>query len=129
MYRVILIALAGLVGTLIRYWLSGWVARHFGQSFPSGTLAVNLLGCFIMGALYFVLEERVLFDPVVRTAILIGFLGALTTFSSYGLQTFTLLRDGELLLASVYVGVSNIAGVLLVWCGYTASRILMEGPR
>lgn len=128
MYRVVLIAFAGLAGTLVRYWLSGWVARHFGESFPTGTLAVNLLGCFIIGAFYFILEERVLFDPVIRTAILIGFLGALTTFSSFGLQTFTLLRDGEFFLASVYVAISNVAGILLVWCGYLASRILLEKP-
>ena len=128
MYRITLIAVAGLVGTLLRYWLSGWVARHFGESFPTGTLVVNLLGCFIIGAFYFVLEERVLLDPALRTAILIGFLGALTTFSSYGLQTFTLLRDGELFLATVYIGISNVAGILFVWCGYAASRILMEKP-
>lgn len=128
MYRIALIAVAGLVGTLARYWLSGWVARRFGESFPTGTLAVNLFGCFIMGACYFILEERVLLDPAIRTAILIGFLGALTTFSSYGLQTFTLLRDGEVILAAIYIGVSNVAGVLLVWCGYMVSRALMEKP-
>jgi CrcB protein len=127
MYRLLLIALAGALGSLARYWLSGWVARNFGETFPAGTLAVNLIGCFLIGLLYHLFEERFLIDPVLRTAILIGFLGALTTFSSYSLQTLTLLRDGELLLAGTYIAVSNVAGLLLVWCGYQSARILVEG--
>ncbi len=127
MYRILLIALAGSLGCLGRYWLGGWIARHFGESFPSGTLFVNLLGCFLIGLLYHLLEERLLVDPALRTAILIGFLGALTTFSSYSLQTMTLLRDGEFLLAGTYVAVSNVAGLALVWGGYQSARILMDG--
>jgi CrcB protein len=127
MYRLILIALAGALGCLARYWLGGWVARHFGESFPTGTLVVNLLGCFLIGLLYHVMEERLLVDPVIRTAILIGFLGAFTTFSSYSLQTLTLLRDGELLLAGTYVAVSNLAGLALVWCGYQSAKLLLDG--
>lgn len=122
-----LIALAGSLGCLARYWLGGWIARYAGESFPTGTLLVNLLGCFLIGLLYHLLEERLLVDPAVRTAILIGFLGALTTFSSYSLQTLTLLRDGEFLLAGTYVTVSNVAGLALVWGGYQSARVLLDG--
>ncbi len=95
MQKTIFIALAGLVGTLLRYWLSGFVARQSGETFPWGTMAVNLIGCLVAGVVFFLTEERLLVSPPVRTVILIGLLGGFTTFSSFGLQTFTLLRDGE----------------------------------
>lgn len=95
MQKTIFIALAGLVGTLLRYWLSGFVARQYGETFPWGTMVVNLIGCLVTGAVFFLTEERFLVSPTVRTVLLIGLLGGFTTFSSYGLQTFTLLRDGE----------------------------------
>jgi CrcB protein len=124
MERLLAVGLAGLVGTLCRYLLSGWVARRFGESFPAGTLVVNLSGCLMIGFLYHLLEERWLIDPIVRTGILIGFLGAFTTFSSFGLQTFTLMRDGELLWSGTYILVSNLGGFALVWIGYMIARTL-----
>jgi len=124
MYRTILIGLAGLIGTLLRYWLSGFVARHYGETFPWGTLIVNVLGCLVCGAVFNLTEERFLVDPTVRTVILIGLLGGFTTFSSYGLQTFTLLRDGEFALATFNVAVSNVLGLLMVWVGYGLAKVL-----
>ncbi len=123
--KLIALGLAGAAGTVARYWVSGWVARRYGESFPTGTLTVNLLGCFLMGALYYLLEERFLLDPLIRTTLLLGFLGAFTTFSSYGIQVVTLVRDGEFLYAALYVAVSNFAGLLLVWAGYVLSRRLV----
>ncbi|MGH9339982.1 MAG: fluoride efflux transporter CrcB [Acidobacteriota bacterium] len=122
MYRLFLIGSAGLLGTLFRYWISGAVARRFGETFPTGTLVVNLAGCFVIGFLFHAFEQR-LVDPLIRSAILIGFLGAFTTFSSFGVQTFTLLRDGEILLAGLYMIISNAAGILLVWAGYNLARL------
>ena len=124
MYKTISIGLAGLVGTLLRYWLSGFVARHYGETFPWGTLIVNVLGCLVTGAVFNLTEERFLVDPTVRTVILIGLLGGFTTFSSYGLQTFTLLRDGEFALATSNVAVSNLLGLLMVWAGYGLVKAL-----
>jgi len=124
MQKTIFVGLAGLVGTLFRYWLSGFVARHYGETFPWGTMAVNLIGCFLAGAVFYVTEERFLVSPTVRTIILIGFLGGFTTFSSYGLQTFTLLRDGEFGLATLNVAASNVFGLLMVWTGYVACKAL-----
>ena len=111
-------------GTLLRYWLSGFVARQYGETFPWGTMAVNLIGCLITGAVFFLTEERFLVSPTVRTVILIGLLGGFTTFSSYGLQTFTLLRDGEFGLAILNVVTSNILGLFMVWVGYVLGRVL-----
>ena len=124
MQKTIFIAVAGLIGTLIRYWLSGFVARQYGETFPWGTLVVNLIGSFLAGALYHLAEERFLLPPTLRTVIFIGLLGGFTTFSSYGLQTFTLLRDGQLGLATLNIAVSNVLGLLLVWVGYVVFKAL-----
>jgi fluoride exporter len=124
MQKTIFIALAGLAGTLLRYWLSGFVARQYGETFPWGTMAVNVIGCFLAGAVFYLTEERFLVSPAVRSVILIGFLGGFTTFSSYGLQTFTLLRDGELGLATLNIAASNVLGLLMVWTGYVVFKAL-----
>jgi len=124
MQKTILVGVAGLIGTLLRYWLSGLVARQYGETFPWGTLVVNLVGCFLAGAVFYVTEERFLISPTLRTVILIGFLGGFTTFSSYGLQTFTLLRDGEIGWAAVNIAASNVFGLLMVWTGYVVSKAL-----
>jgi CrcB protein len=126
MQRLLLIGLAGLLGTLARYGTSGFVAKRFGESFPTGTLVVNVVGCFLAGFLFYVMQERFLVNELVRTSIMIGFLGGFTTFSSFGLQTFTLLRDGEILLAAANVIVSNVAGLLTVWLGYSLARLLQS---
>ena len=124
MQKTIFIAVAGLIGTLLRYWLSGAVARQYGETFPWGTMAVNLIGCLITGAVFFLTEERFLISPAVRTVILIGLLGGFTTFSAYGLQTFTLLREGQFGLATLNVVTSNILGLFMVWVGYVLGRVL-----
>ncbi|HKY27779.1 MAG TPA: fluoride efflux transporter CrcB [Pyrinomonadaceae bacterium] len=124
MQKTILVGLAGLAGTLLRYWLSGVVARRFGETFPWGTMAVNVIGCFLAGATFYLTEERFLVSPTVRTVILIGLLGGFTTFSSYGLQTFTLIREGEFGWATLNVAVSNLLGLLMVWAGYVSVKAL-----
>jgi len=124
MQKTMFIALGGLVGTLFRYWLSGVVARQYGETFPWGTMVVNLVGCFLAGVVFYITEERFLLSPTLRTVLLIGFLGGFTTFSSYGLQTFTLLRDGEFGLATLNVAASNVLGLFMVWTGYVVSRAL-----
>jgi fluoride exporter len=124
MQRILLIGLAGLLGTLARYGLSGFVARRVGETFPTGTLVVNVTGCFLAGFLFHVLQERLLVNEVARTALMIGFLGGFTTFSSFGLQTFTLLKEGEVALGMVNVVVSNLAGLVTVWAGYSLARFI-----
>jgi len=86
-------------------------------------MAVNLIGCFVTGAVFYATEERFLVNPTVRTVILIGLLGGFTTFSSYGLQTFTLLRDGEYGLATLNIVTSNVLGLFMVWAGYALGKV------
>ncbi len=124
MSKLLLVGLAGFIGTVGRYLMSGVIAKRYGETFPMGTLLVNLIRCFLVGLLFYLLEERFLVNQTARTVILIGFLGGFTTFSSFGLQTFTLLRDGESGLAVLNIAASNLVGLLLVWAGYTLARVL-----
>jgi len=124
MLRILLVGLAGLSGTLCRYWLSGAVVRRYGEALPLGTLAVNLLGCFAAGLLFHFMQERHAFSETARAAVFVGLLGGFTTFSAYGLQTFELLREGRLGLAALNLVASNLLGLLLVFAGYAAGKLL-----
>jgi len=124
MYKIVLIGAAGSLGTLARYWLSGWADQRWGATFPIGTVIVNAAGCFVIGFLFHATEEKYLVDPVIRSAVLVGFLGGFTTFSSFAIQSFNLLRDGEIFMASANILISNIAGLILVWIGYAISRAM-----
>jgi fluoride exporter len=123
MYKIALIGFAGLVGTLARYWLSGWADQRWAGTFPFGTVLVNAAGCFAIGVLFYATEERYVVDPAVRSAILVGFLGGFTTFSSFALQSFNLLKDREVFLATANILVSNLGGLLLVWAGHAVARL------
>ena len=116
------VALGAVLGASGRYLLAGWVSRLVPTPFPWGTLAVNLLGCFVIG-LAWGLGERALWAPSFRTFLFVGVLGAFTTFSSFGLETLHLLRDGDLARAAGYVLGSNALGLALVWAG-----LALAGP-
>ena len=124
MQKLLFVAAAGLLGTLRRYWLSDLIARRFGETFPTATLLVNITGCFLAGFLLFCLQERWLVNTTLQATIFVGFLGAFTTFSAIGLQTFALLRNGELALAALYLVASNLGGLLMVWSGYTLAKLV-----
>lgn len=125
MYKLALIGAGGLLGTLSRYVISVWVDERSQSSFPYGTLAVNVLGCFAAGFLFQWVEGTTL-SPEMQLAIFTGFLGGFTTFSAYGLQTLTLTRGGMLTAATVNVLLSNILGLASVWAGNSASRSLLS---
>jgi len=122
--RFLLVGLGGFVGSAARYWLSGVIQARFGSGFPSGTLAVNVLGCFAIGALSALAEERIALPAELRALLIVGFLGGFTTFSAFGNDTVDLFRARESLLAW-----SNIAAHLLltlgaVWAGRGAAQLL-----
>ena len=115
--RILLLIVFGAAGTLARYGLQGVVQYRAGGAFPFGTLAVNLSGCFFLGLLAQYTLNHMLVPPEWRMAITIGFFGAFTTFSSFGWETIKMLEDGEWLRASLYVGTSVVAGLLLTLAG------------
>ena len=123
MYKLILIALGGMLGTLCRYGLATWVEQRALSQFPYGTVVINLAGCFVAGLL-FPLFEQASIAPEWRLAVFTGFLGGFTTFSAYGLQT-VVLADGLLWMAALNVLVSNAAGLALVWIGISLSRAFL----
>lgn len=121
-----MIGAAGACGALCRWWLGDFLARRFGDSFPVGTLVINLAGCFLAGLFFYLLEERFAVSEVWRAGLFVGFFGAFTTFSAYGLQTFSLVRAGEAINALLYIAVSNIVGLLLVAAGYFLAQTLFK---
>ena len=115
--RIALIAIFGAIGTLARYGLQGVVQIRLGSTFPYGTLLVNLSGCFLLGLIGQFTMNRLVISPDWRIAIAVGFFGGYTTFSSFGWETAKLLEEGAWLRASVYVGASVVAGLLLSVAG------------
>ena len=111
--QLVLIAIFGAVGTLARYVLQGLVQVRAGSAFPYGTLLINLTGCFFLGLIGQFSMNRMVLPTEWRLAITVGFFGGYTTFSSFGWETAKMLEDGEWLRASVYVGASVMAGLLL----------------
>jgi len=109
--------LGGSLGALMRFIVSTSMADKFGNSFPYGTLTVNVLGSFIMGFLAMFLVERIGIDPLLRLGLFVGFLGAFTTFSTFSMETFNLLEQGDILRALLNMFISVILSVLAVWLG------------
>jgi fluoride exporter len=125
MRRLTAIAAGGILGALARFTLSRWAQARTGGLFPWGTLVVNLTGCFGIGLL-FGLFESVVVSPPIRAFLLIGFLGAFTTFSSYSIETFNLLRDGEVRFAVFNVLLNNFLGLALTVAGWWTARVLVR---
>jgi len=114
----------GFIGALARYGLSGLVHRQVPfATFPYGTMAVNLIGCCAIGVIAGLAESRQLFGPEFRTFALIGVLGGFTTFSTFGYETFAMLRDAEYLRVAANVGVHVVLGLTLVWLGYALTTL------
>ena len=120
--QILFIALAGAAGTLARWGLSAAVYRLAGGAFPFGTLAVNVLGSFLFGIIWVLGEQRGILSPGVRLVILVGFMGAFTTFSTFAFETDALLRTGRYWTAAVSVLLQNGAGVAAVVLGLAAGR-------
>jgi CrcB protein len=117
--RILLICVGGFLGTGARYGLNGWVSNRFGETFPAGTLVVNVLGSFAVGAIYAMSgpDSPFIVSATSRQFLMIGVLGGFTTFSSFSLQTLSLLRDGEVISAMANVGLSVGLGLLAAWGG------------
>jgi CrcB protein len=125
MQQVLLIAVGGSLGAIARYGLSTFVYHVSNGTFPWGTLLINLTGCFLIGVFVEFFDTAII-PSEWRSFVTIGFIGAYTTFSTYSLETVSLLREGEFRLASMNIIASNLLGIALVVIGIYFSRSVLK---
>jgi CrcB protein len=114
------VAAGSALGGVARYWCSGLIAHRIGETFPWGTLTVNVAGSFAIGLFAALVEPdgRFFISPAARQFIMIGIFGGFTTFSAFSVQTLTLMREGEVLRAGMNVALSVFLCLVAVWLGY-----------
>jgi len=123
--NILLVGAGGFMGSILRYLVSGYIQQSTKSiDFPYGTLAVNLIGCFVIGFLAQLAEARGMFTSESRSFVFVGILGGFTTFSSFGNETLNLARDSQLMNALANVGANVILGLFAVWLGRTVSYLI-----
>lgn len=123
MERFIYVSLGAIVGANARYLIGLWAAERFGVAFPYGTMIVNIAGCFLIGVFNGLGELGLAIPPHVRLLFTVGFLGAFTTFSSFGYETVGLLRISGFIAASINVTINVVVGLAAVVLGLYVARI------
>ena len=122
--QLIAIAAGGATGAVLRFWVSTGVYGLLGRGFPYGTLAVNVIGSWCMGLLFVLLVERSALGPEWRAALMVGMLGAFTTFSTFSIETLNLMQEGALAKALTNVAVSVVVCVAATWAGMVMGKQL-----
>lgn len=121
---LIMLTAAGGAGALCRYFLAGWSQRLFPMTFPGGTFVVNMLGCLLFGLVWGILEERELLDSQWRYVVLVGFMGAFTTFSTFAFESAGLMQSGRFVSLLINVMGQNVLGIVCVVLGISLSRVV-----
>ena len=119
-----LVFIGGGLGASARYYLSGAVYRWLPSDFPYGNLAVNIIGCFVIGVLMTSMEERFITHPALRIFLTVGILGGFTTFSSFSYETLTLVRNGEIFLGTINAFASLLGCLAATWFGMAAGKLI-----
>ena len=114
-------------GGLTRYYLSGWVYSQFGRAFPYGTFAVNIIGAYFIGLVMELGLRTIAISDTMRLGLTVGFMGGLTTFSTFSYETFKMLEDGQFTIAFVNILVSVAACLLFTWLGIITVRAMIQG--
>ena len=126
--KLLWICLAGAVGTGTRHLVSVWASERFGGDFPYGTLIVNVVGCFLIAAIMQTALSLASFSPTLRVALATGFIGGLTTYSSFAFETVTLARAGARSAALLNFGLTSVACFAAVLLGFGAAQLWSAPP-
>ena len=124
MTQALAVAVGGALGSLLRFWMSTGVYALLGRGFPYGTLAVNVLGCLLMGFLFVLFLDRFSTNGVLRAGMLIGVLGGFTTFSAFSMETINLIEEGAQLKAALNIFLNVLACLGATWLGVLVGRQL-----
>lgn len=122
--QVLLVGLGGFAGAIARYAIDGWVSRLTGAAFPWGTLAINVSGSLLIGVLFAASVERATLPAEIRAPVMIGFIGAYTTFSTFMLESWRLFEDGSIGLGLVNLGGSVAIGLAAIGLGLAIGRAI-----
>jgi CrcB protein len=122
--QLLAIAIGGAAGSVLRFLISSNIYRVVGRDFPYGTLTVNLLGSLMMGVIFVLVTERLLLAAEWRSILMIGFLGAFTTFSTFSMETVSLIENGEMLKAALNAILSVVLCIGATWIGLGLGRQL-----
>jgi len=124
MFHIMAIAIGGALGAVSRYLVIGLVTDWLGKGFPYGTLLVNVIGSFLIGILYVVIVQKMHVSPELKSIMVVGFLGAFTTFSTFSLEAFNFINEGLVLNAITYILSSVILCIISVWAGVSAAKLI-----
>jgi CrcB protein len=124
--RYLLVGLGGFLGAVSRYGLSAYIGNRWDARFPYGTFVINMSGCFLIGIIVTVLEQRTHLSPGWRYLLPIGFIGAYTTFSTFEFETLRSVQDGAFMTAALNVVLSVVVGFAAVWLGMTAANAALN---
>ena len=124
MLDILFVGAGGFLGAIARYALGGWIAERTGPGFPYETLLINVTGCFAIGLFMTLAVDAFAWPPSARLFIAVGFLGAYTTFSTFGYETMKLIEGGSLWLAFVNCLASVTVGLVAVWLGMALGRVM-----
>ncbi len=120
--KFFVVFIGGGLGSIFRYWISSYASKHLPLFFPFGTLLVNILGSFILGLMIFGWDEKGLISPTIKLFIGVGFCGGLTTFSTFSLETFNLIKDAEFLMACLNIAVNVLFTLVGIYIAYLVTR-------
>ncbi|MDA8100132.1 MAG: fluoride efflux transporter CrcB [Nitrospiraceae bacterium] len=124
MMNYLIIGTGGFLGAIVRYAVGLWIGQRWGRTFPLGTLVINVSGSFLIGLLMPLLTERLIVNPQWRLLLVVGFLGAYTTFSTFEYETGALLNDGEWLYAGANIVLSVVVGFVALKAGDILAKLV-----
>ena len=122
MYNYLMVSLGAALGGGMRYWLSNFTYKFVPTTFPYGTLVVNVVGSFILGLVMIYFDQREMITPGIRLFLAVGFCGGFTTFSSFSLETFNLLRDSQIALGLLNIALNVLVCLVGVFLAYLVSK-------